>query len=95
MGPGTSMDDVKNRNILPLPVLELRPFVRAAPVTVQPNMPLILQLFMLLHAGDSTRGSQHADYVRYEGFTAVTMLNGVFWDDTPCGSCKNRCFGVT
>jgi hypothetical protein len=23
-------------------------------------------------------------------FTAVTMKNGVFWDVTPCGSCKNR-----
>jgi hypothetical protein len=21
--------------------------------------------------------------------------NGVFWDVTPCGSCKNRCFGGT
>jgi hypothetical protein len=27
---------------------------------------------------------------RFEGFTAVTMKNGVFWDVTPCGSCKNR-----
>jgi hypothetical protein len=25
----------------------------------------------------------------------VTMKNGVFWDITPCGSCKNRGFGVT
>jgi hypothetical protein len=23
------------------------------------------------------------------------MKNGVFWDVTPCGSCKNRCFGGT
>jgi hypothetical protein len=28
--------------------------------------------------------------VRFEFFTAVTMKNGVFWDVTPCGSCKNR-----
>jgi hypothetical protein len=28
-------------------------------------------------------------YVRFEVFTAVTMKNGVFWDVTPCGSCKN------
>jgi hypothetical protein len=28
--------------------------------------------------------------VRFEVFTAVTMKNGVFWDVTPCGSCKNR-----
>jgi hypothetical protein len=30
---------------------------------------------------------------RFEVFTAVTMMNGVFWDVTPCGSCKNRHFG--
>jgi hypothetical protein len=23
----------------------------------------------------------------------VTMKNGVFWDVTPCGSCKNQSFG--
>jgi hypothetical protein len=28
-----------------------------------------------------------------EVFTAVTMNNGVFWDVTPCGPCKNRRFG--
>jgi hypothetical protein len=28
--------------------------------------------------------------VRFEVFTAVTMKNGVFWDVTPCGSCKTR-----
>jgi hypothetical protein len=27
--------------------------------------------------------------LRVEVFTAVTMKNGVFWDVTPCGSCKN------
>jgi hypothetical protein len=26
--------------------------------------------------------------VRCEVFTAVTMTNGVFWDVTPCSSCK-------
>jgi hypothetical protein len=26
---------------------------------------------------------------------AVTMKNAVFWDVTPCGSCKNRRFGGT
>jgi hypothetical protein len=25
----------------------------------------------------------------------VTMKNGIFWDVTLCGSCKNQCFGVT
>jgi hypothetical protein len=33
--------------------------------------------------------------VRFEVFTAVTMMNGVFYDVTPCGSCKNRRFGGT
>jgi hypothetical protein len=32
--------------------------------------------------------------VVFEVFTAVTM-NGVFWDVTTCGSCKNRRFGGT
>jgi hypothetical protein len=32
---------------------------------------------------------------RCEVFTAVTMKKGVFWDVTPCGSCKNRRFGGT
>jgi hypothetical protein len=34
-------------------------------------------------------------YVRFEFFTAVTMTNGVFWNVTPFGSCKNRHFGGT
>jgi hypothetical protein len=36
-----------------------------------------------------------ANVVRFEVFTAVTMKNGVFWDVTPCGSCKNRRFRGT
>jgi hypothetical protein len=28
--------------------------------------------------------------VRIEVFTALTVKNGVFWDVTPCGSCKDR-----
>jgi hypothetical protein len=28
-------------------------------------------------------------HLRFEVFTAVTMKNTVFWDVTPCGSCKN------
>jgi hypothetical protein len=31
-------------------------------------------------------------HVRLEAFTAVTMKNCVFWDVTPCDSCKNRGF---
>jgi hypothetical protein len=34
-------------------------------------------------------------YERFEVFTAVTMKNAVFWDVTPCGSCKNRRFEGT
>jgi hypothetical protein len=34
-------------------------------------------------------------HVRVEAFTAVTMKNVVFWDVTPYGCCKNRCFGGT
>jgi hypothetical protein len=35
------------------------------------------------------------NYVRFEVFTAVIMNNGVFWDVTPYGYCKNRRFGGT
>jgi hypothetical protein len=31
----------------------------------------------------------------FEVITAVTVKNGVFWDVTPCGCCKNRRFGGT
>jgi hypothetical protein len=30
-------------------------------------------------------------YVRFEVFTAVNTKNAVFWDVTPCGSCKKLC----
>jgi hypothetical protein len=33
--------------------------------------------------------------VRFEVFTAVTMKIAVFWDVTPCGSCRNRRCGGT
>jgi hypothetical protein len=29
----------------------------------------------------------------FEVFTAMTVKNAVFWDVTPCGSCKNERFG--
>jgi hypothetical protein len=34
--------------------------------------------------------------VRFEVLMTVTMKNGVFWDVTPCGSCKNLlgCYAV-
>jgi hypothetical protein len=31
--------------------------------------------------------------VIFEVFMVVTMKNAVFWNVTPFGSCKNRCFG--
>jgi hypothetical protein len=33
--------------------------------------------------------------VGFEFFTAMTINHGVFWDVTPCGSCKDRRFGGT
>jgi hypothetical protein len=35
-------------------------------------------------------GTAVATPARFEVFTAATMKNDVFWDVTPCGSCKNR-----
>jgi hypothetical protein len=32
---------------------------------------------------------------RFEVFWAVPMTNVIFWDVTPCGSCKNRRFEET
>jgi hypothetical protein len=40
-------------------------------------------------------GELGTTHVRFEVFTAVTMKNGVFWDVTPCGSCKNLRFEGT
>jgi hypothetical protein len=37
----------------------------------------------------------HVPLVRFEVLTSVTMKNGVFWDVTPRGSCKNQRFGGT
>jgi hypothetical protein len=34
-------------------------------------------------------------YLRFEIFSEVTMKNTVFWDVTPCGSCKDQRFGGT
>jgi hypothetical protein len=33
--------------------------------------------------------------VRFEVYMAVTMKDIVFWDVTPCDSCKNLLFGGT
>jgi hypothetical protein len=51
-----------------------------------------------IHGGqnDTREGFFSAlQFVRFEVFTAVTMKNGVFWDVTPCSSCKNRRFRGT
>jgi hypothetical protein len=40
-----------------------------------------------------TKETMYIRNVRFEVFMAVTMKKGVFWDVTPCGSCKNRRFG--
>jgi hypothetical protein len=37
----------------------------------------------------SIKCGESTECVRFEVFTAVAMKNGVFWDVTPCGSCKN------
>jgi hypothetical protein len=44
---------------------------------------------------DDNASAAVEEYQRLVVFTAVTMKNGVFWDVTPCGSCKNRRFGGT
>jgi hypothetical protein len=46
-------------------------------------------------AGRSSSAASEYRSGRFEAFTAVTMKNNVFWDVTPCGSCKNRRFGGT
>jgi hypothetical protein len=52
----------------------------------------IRQMHFLHHRKQHCPYYKH-QYVRFEVFTAVTMKNCVFWDVTPCGSCKNRHFG--
>jgi hypothetical protein len=37
---------------------------------------------------DVTRFKLNFFYVRFEVFKGVTMKNDVFWDVTPCDSCK-------
>jgi hypothetical protein len=32
-------------------------------------------------------------YVIFEVLTTMTMKNGVFWDVTPCGSCRTNVSG--
>jgi hypothetical protein len=56
----------------------------------------VTTILFSLHQIAYTRRSPLANHTaRFEVFTAVTMKNDVFWDVTPCGSCKNRRFGGT
>jgi hypothetical protein len=41
------------------------------------------------------KGEEMQRNVENKYITAVTMKNGVFWDVTPCGYCKNGHFGRT
>jgi hypothetical protein len=45
--------------------------------------------------GDVYIADQLKNVVRFDVFRVVTMKNGVLWDVTPYGSCKNRRFGGT
>jgi hypothetical protein len=42
----------------------------------------------LMLTTENTNSQHHANL-------EVVTTNGVFWDVTPCGSCKNRRFGGT
>jgi hypothetical protein len=71
--------------------------LRYLPRLIEPSVlrvmsPLVIVLpglrpFLLLCA--------YAKVVRFEVSTAGTMENAVFWNVTPCSSCKNRRFGGT
>jgi hypothetical protein len=45
--------------------------------------------------GSDTYISQTLSVYRFQVFKAVTMMNVVFWDVSPCGSCKNKHLGGT
>jgi hypothetical protein len=44
---------------------------------------------------DMVASSLDPERVRFEIFTAVTIKNAVFWDVTPCGSCRDSSFEGT
>jgi hypothetical protein len=72
---------------------------------VVPSSPILVTLMMeairfsetsiLTRATRTNILEDNVLHVRFEVFTAVTMKNGVFWDVTPCDSCKNRVFRGT
>jgi hypothetical protein len=51
----------------------------------------VLHITSMLHIDISN----YLNIARFVVFMAVTIKDGVFWDVTPCGSCKNRRFGGT
>jgi hypothetical protein len=59
------------------------------------HLPSAVPISSLDRQANLQKQSCDRTYVRFEGFTAVSMKNGVFWDVTPCGSCQNRYFGGT
>jgi hypothetical protein len=69
--------------------------VRASHIDWTIGSQMALRLLALHNGGALLLRNILNFYVRFQVFTAVAMKNGVFWDVTPCGSCKNRRFGGT
>jgi hypothetical protein len=52
--------------------------------------------YFMQAGGDIKQKNENAfKFVGFGVFTPVAMKNAIFWDVTPCGSCKNRRFGGT
>jgi hypothetical protein len=64
------------------------------PLVLQPGTLITRSQRKSTIANKNKKLEEHCE-VRFEVFSAVTMMNVVFWDVTPCGSCKNRRFGAT
>jgi hypothetical protein len=57
---------------------------------------VLIRLWTRTNYGKVERGNEKSlRYVTFEIFATVTMKNTVFWDVTPCGSCKNLRFEGT
>jgi hypothetical protein len=50
---------------------------------------------MMVRRGEIRTIWRMSHYVRFEVFMVVTMKNGISWDVTLCGSCKNRGFELS
>jgi hypothetical protein len=80
-----------------LPVLPTYHFFVLGSGKMSPGFILWI-MYLMQHTLQRQTDNGKANYfcnVWFEVFMAVTMKNGVFWDVTPCGSCKNRRFGRT